>query len=432
MVGIFRCLGPGLILSASIVGAGELIATTALGAKAGFTALWVVLVSCAVKVALQLEIGRHTLQTGRPAMQAFNGLPGWRWRGAHWTVWAWLALQPIKILQMGGIVGGVAQLICVAAPQLPLAPTAWIVAAAAAALVGFEGYRFIERTSLWLLAVLTLLTLASVAALQWTSYAFSAADLWEGLQFRFPPGALLFVVGAFGITGVGGDEIMQYSYWLIEKGYAAKTGACQPGDAEWARRARGWIRVMQFDALFSLVVYSVVTAAFYVLGAAVLARREQIPQGYDMVETLAQMYTAALGPWARWVFLGGAFAALFSTLFSALAAWTRIFADAFGQTGWIDFHNPRTRARTIAALAAAFPALWATAFLCYREPVAMVLLGGVATSVILLLVAGAALVFRWRDCLPQLRPSRGYDAALVVSVAAIATFAVASLLVARG
>jgi hypothetical protein len=36
--GMLRYLGPGFILSASIVGSGELIATTTLGAKAGFVA----------------------------------------------------------------------------------------------------------------------------------------------------------------------------------------------------------------------------------------------------------------------------------------------------------------------------------------------------------------------------------------------------------
>ena len=35
-------LGPGLILTASIVGSGELIATTLLGAKAGFVCFWVI------------------------------------------------------------------------------------------------------------------------------------------------------------------------------------------------------------------------------------------------------------------------------------------------------------------------------------------------------------------------------------------------------
>ena len=55
--GRLRFLGPGLILSASIVGSGELIATTGLGAEAGFITFWVIIVSCLVKVAVQLEFG---------------------------------------------------------------------------------------------------------------------------------------------------------------------------------------------------------------------------------------------------------------------------------------------------------------------------------------------------------------------------------------
>jgi manganese transport protein len=73
----------------------------------------------------------------------------------------------------------------------------------------------------------------------------------------------------FGITGVGGDEIMYYNYWCIEKGYAAIPG---PMMAAWngPSRAKGWFKVMYLDAVLSMVVYTIVTAAFYLLGAAVL------------------------------------------------------------------------------------------------------------------------------------------------------------------
>src|SRR5918999_5476017 len=71
-----RFLGPGFILSASIVGSGELIATTTLGAKAGFVAFWIIIVSCLVKVVVQLEVGKHTILTGETAMLIFNKLPG--------------------------------------------------------------------------------------------------------------------------------------------------------------------------------------------------------------------------------------------------------------------------------------------------------------------------------------------------------------------
>ena len=82
-------LGPGFILSASIVGSGELIATTTLGAKAGFIAFWIIIASCLVKVAVQLEFGKHAILHGETAMQAFNKLPGFS----------------IKKRKMGGMVG---------------------------------------------------------------------------------------------------------------------------------------------------------------------------------------------------------------------------------------------------------------------------------------------------------------------------------------
>src|SRR5690606_2078311 len=53
--GSLRFFGPGLIVSASIVGAGELITATALGAEAGFVLLWLVIFSTLVKVAVQVE-----------------------------------------------------------------------------------------------------------------------------------------------------------------------------------------------------------------------------------------------------------------------------------------------------------------------------------------------------------------------------------------
>ncbi|MEM9660298.1 MAG: Nramp family divalent metal transporter, partial [Planctomycetota bacterium] len=371
--------------------------------------------------------------TGERCFEAFNRLPGLRLGGTHWTIWSWLAIQPVKVLQVGGIIGGVGQVLHIVYPlsteYVPLSVGLWcvVVAITVAALVSFRGYQFIERTSLALLASFTVMTLVCVVALQWTPYAISAADIASGLKFHVPSGALFFVIGAFGLTGVGGDEIMYYNYWLIEKGYAAQTGACQADDPAWQRRARGWIRVMYLDALLSMVLYTLVTSAFYVLGAAVLHAESAIPEGFAMIETLATVYTRSLGPWARDVFLAGAFVVLFSTLFAALAAWTRIFTDAFGQVGLIDFDNLDSRRRTIFALSWAFPFLWTASYFLYSKPVAMVMIGGVGTSLMLLIVVVAALYFRYRGGVAALRPGWCYDAALWLSVVAIVGMAVYSI-----
>ena len=417
-----RQMGPGLVLTASIVGSGELIATTRLGAEAGFVALWIILLSCVVKVALQLQFGRHAIATGETALAAFNRLPGPRCRGVHWTIWFWLLVQPVKILQVGGIVGGVGIILSMVVPAVSVAAWCWAAAAGAALLVSLERYRLIERTSIVLVGTFTVATLASVFALAWTDYAITGSALKAGLTFDMPIGGLLVVYGAFGLTGVGGDEIMQYTYWLIEKGYAAKTGRGTADDPQWRRRAQQWIGVMYLDALLSMVVYTVVTAAFFLLGAAVLHARGDVPQGYRVVEVLGTMYTESLGPWAWWLFLGGSFVALFSTLFSALAAWTRTFADAAGHFHLIDFADSRSRRQAIVALAWFFPLAWTTVFLCFRDPSWMVLVGGVGTAAILVVVIIAAIHSRYRRTPPELCPGLAFDAALWTSIVAISLF----------
>jgi Mn2+/Fe2+ NRAMP family transporter len=411
-------LGPGFILSAAIVGSGELIATTALGAEAGFVTFWVILVSCLMKVALQLEFGKNAIYSGQSTMRALNGLPGPRLGRAHWTLWLWLALQALKFLQVGGIVGGVALVLHMAFPALPTWLWA-VLSSLSAALLIYQGrYGWVEKGALLMIGLFTGTILLSLFLLQSTPYAITGSQLLDGLTFRLPPETVGVALAAFGITGVGGDEIMYYSYWCLEKGYAAYTGPYEP-TAEWAARARGWIRVMYLDALASMVVYTLVTAAFYLLGASLLHERGPIPEGYAMVETLSRLFTATLGPGAKWIFLVGAFFVLYSTLFTANASWARLYADAFGQFGWLNLTKPGTRQRAVAVLAWVFPAVWCLLFLALRVPKRMILLGGVATSVLLIVVVWAAVQFRYRLLPASLRPSWGYDVALWVSIASI-------------
>src|ERR1044071_1923809 len=82
--GILRRIGPGIILSASIVGSGELIATTTLGAEVGYVALWIITLSCLIKPAVQSEFGRYVIATGQTGGEGLNHVPGPRFGGAHW------------------------------------------------------------------------------------------------------------------------------------------------------------------------------------------------------------------------------------------------------------------------------------------------------------------------------------------------------------
>lgn len=416
--GIFHHLGPGFVLSAAVVGSGELIATTALGARAGFVMFWIILLSCLLKVIIQLEWGKHAIHTGETTMTALNVLPGPKVAKVAWSIWLWLFIQLFKFLQMGGIVGGVAIILNMVLPALSVAVWAVLISLFTSLLV-FKGYyRHIEKFSLFMMLFFTVFTLASVYFLQFTPFRLSWAEVQQGLQFQFPPEMVLIALAAFGITGVGGDEIMYYNYWCIEKGYASFTGPYQP-TPEWEKRARGWIRIMYIDALLAMVVYTIVTAAFYLLGAAVLHRQQLVPEGYLVIRTLSEMYTHTLGPWADVIFMIGAFMALYSTLFTATASFSRLFSDAFGQLGWLRFYHLPSRKRMIAVLAWVFPAAWCALFLFIKLPVSMILIGGFMTSVLLLMVVLAALHFRYRRLPASLTPTRFYDAAFWLSTCAI-------------
>ena len=129
--------------------------------------------------------------------------------------------------------------------------------------------------------------------LQWTTFRITLPDLSSGFELAVPSAAVALAFSAFGITGVGASELVAYPYWCIEKGYARYTGSAEPG-RRLGHRARGWIRVMQLDAWFSMVVFTVATVAFYFLGAAVLHPQGLDPKGPEMIPTLSRMYLQPL------------------------------------------------------------------------------------------------------------------------------------------
>lgn len=119
--GILKQLGPGLIIAGSIVGSGELIATTAVGAEAGFVLMWLIIIGCLIKVFVQIEFGKYAIINGKTTLDGMNEVPGPRWLGsskkrANWICWFWLIFIVVALAQLGGIIGGVGQAMSIQAP----------------------------------------------------------------------------------------------------------------------------------------------------------------------------------------------------------------------------------------------------------------------------------------------------------------------------
>ncbi|MCK4745887.1 MAG: hypothetical protein KAT15_02580, partial [Bacteroidales bacterium] len=158
---------------------------------------------------------------------------------------------------------------------------------------------------------------------------------------------------------------------------------------------------------------------FFLLGASILYQRGEVPEGFQMIETISRIYTDSVGPAAKNIFLIGSFVVLFSTLFAALAIRTRVFSDLFGVLKWIDFNNLKVRLRTIRILAIVFPVLWTIAFLVVKLPVLMVTIGGIATFIMLIIVVIAGAWFRLGPGEKPLPPGRVYNLALIICCLAI-------------
>ena len=398
-----RRIGPGMVLAASIVGSGELIATTTLGAQVGFAALWIILVSCAIKPVVQGELGRYTIATGHTGLEGLNRVPGPRLR-VSWLVWVWAVMVLLTMVQVGGMYGGVAQVLHLLVPQVSI--SAWVAVCmliTISVLLG-GGYARIEKLALVKVGFFSLLTICAAAVLLRRTGAVTTADLANGLSFGLPAAGLATAIAVFGITGVGATELVQYPYWCVEKGYARYVGP-HDGTAAWVARARGWLRVMHLDILCSLVIYTLATVAFYLLGAGVLHKSGVVPAQRDTIQVLSRLYTQTLGDWALWLFYAGAVITLYGTIFASTAAHSRLFADAVRVGGGYE------RADTAARL------WWRNLFLLvlavlppvfywfFESPVQMVLAGGLAQAAMLPLIGIAAIYLRHRHVPADIQPA---------------------------
>jgi manganese transport protein len=391
---ILRRIGPGMILCASIVGSGELIATTTLGAEAGFTALWVILLSCLIKPIIQVEMGRYTIATGETALESFNRLPGPRWT-VSWVVWAWALMVGVTCFQIGAMFGGVGQVMNQIVTGIPVDVFVLAFSALTLVLLLGGGYHRIEGIATIKVALFSLLTLLAALLLIRMPQYFSWSNAWDGLKFRTPPGGLTKAAAVFGITGIGASEFFMYPYWCVEKGYARFAGKAD-GSAAWRSRVLGWTRVMQADALCSMVIYTLATLAFYFLGAGILNGMGLVPSANRMIPVLSNMYTQTLGPWALWLFYIGAIATLYGTIFAATAANSRLYADMFRLMGFFKRDDYAARVRYRQRLVWVLTVVPVALYYVFREPVTMVFIGGMAQFLMMPAIAIGTVYLRCR------------------------------------
>ncbi len=351
---VMGALGPGIVLAGGVVGSGELINTPIQAAKFGFILLWAVIIACLIKYFLQVEIARHCVVHNRSVFEAMNFVPGPRYRNTSWAVWAFILAWAVVQVGSAGTVGAIAGVIHGLVPVSTWFPAAdaelasvrsvqvWsLLVVGVGLLLMWRGlYNHFEKIIIVLVLGFSVTVLLGLVMLQGTDFAIKSTDISEGMTFSLGDdtrAAAFAVIALMGGLGVSGIELLVYPYWIHEKGYAKFLG--DPNSPGWSDRARGWIRIIKIDAAAATILATVITAAFFLLGCAILHRQGIQPEGIGVVDKMSAIFTGTYGNWSRGLFLVGAFCTLFSTLLHATAANARIFTDFFASVGFIDRQN---------------------------------------------------------------------------------------------
>ena len=174
-------IGPGLILAGGLVGSGELVATTVLGAENGYRLLWLILISCTIKTIVQNELGRYAIGTGETTLEAFDRVPGPRCR-VSLVVLLWFLVVLFSLFGLGGMLGGIAEILNRLVPAIPISVWVWIVNVVTVCQLLVGRYAIIEKVSIGLVLTFSAITVTSAVLLLKRPDRFSWTSVMEGLS----------------------------------------------------------------------------------------------------------------------------------------------------------------------------------------------------------------------------------------------------------
>ena len=256
-------IGPGLVVAATGVGAGDLVSSLSAGTKFGTVLIWAVVLGAVLKYVLTECLGRWYLATGTTILE------GWRSLGMWALGYFAIYLMLVTFVFGAAVVSASALATSAMFPNLmPLWAWAALHGVAGFVIVGLGHYRLFERVmegfvGLMFVTVVGLAVMLAPAAM--------AGDLFTGLVWpRIPEGALLSVLAVIG--GVGGTfTLASYPYWIRERG--------------WRRPA--WIPTMRTDLAIGYLVTGIFMVAMLIIGAELLFTTGQGISGEEGLVALA-------------------------------------------------------------------------------------------------------------------------------------------------
>ncbi|RBM20866.1 iron transporter [Streptomyces sp. PT12] len=300
----WRLIGPGLVVAATGVGAGDLVATAVAGERYGYTLVWAAVLGCLIKISLAEATGRWHLATGSTIFDGWRSLGRWTmvYFGIYVTVWGFVygatamsasamplvALWPEgPSLRTWGIISGLLGLVCV-----------W-----------FNRYAVVEKLMMGFVGVMFVVVVGIAIRV-----GPDTAALGAGLLPVLPDGSVLYTLGLIG--GVGGTiTLAAYGYWVTAKGWTGPR----------------WIPMMRLDNRVAYATTGLFVVAMLVIGAELLNAADiALASGDRGLLDVGEVLEDRFGTATANLFLIGFFAASFSSVIGVWHGVSLLFTDFVG------------------------------------------------------------------------------------------------------
>lgn len=305
MKNLLTTLGPGILVAATGVGAGDLATAAFTGTNLGLSVLWAVLVGAFFKYVLNEGLTRWQLATGDTLLEGalrHLGRPAQYIFLLYLLVWSFMVaaalmsacgvtfqsiLPVMKDPAQGKIVYGM------------------VFSLTGIVLVRVGGYRLFERVMGTCIGLMVAIVATTVVLLEPNPNEVLSGLLLPTIPQLDGPG-LAWTIALMG--GVGGTvTVLCYGYWIREQGrFSARD-----------------LKVCRVDLAVAYSITALFGVAMVIIGSTVRVEA----RGATLVIQLADKLGGEVGTVGKWVFLVGAMSAVFSSLLGVWQSVPYLFTD---------------------------------------------------------------------------------------------------------
>jgi Mn2+/Fe2+ NRAMP family transporter len=305
---LLKFVGPGLLVAATGVGAGDLATGAFSGAQLGVAVLWAVVVGAFLKFVLTEGLARWQIATGETLLKgAVTRLGPFVKFGFGIYLVGWSFFVGAALISACGVTAHAL------VPVFDEATTGKVVFGIFLSLLGMAlalkgGYQLFEKVMSVAIGIM-FVTVVVTAVMLKPSWGQVAVGTVVPSIPQLDGAGLAWTVALMG--GVGGTlTVLCYGYWIREEGRDRPDG----------------MRIVRIDLAIGYAVTMFFGMAMVIIGSMTKVDG----RGASLVVDLSGKLEEPLGDFGRWAFLVGAFGAVFSSLLGVWQAVPYLFADYVG------------------------------------------------------------------------------------------------------